>query len=116
MKLLFLLLLTSCEVELKPVAPLYDTFRAIHAERYVPHVNDCSNKCGDYLRALDKAGIKAQIIRYNTVEGYHAVVLVNGHYFSPTSGRSMWDINPKSITDVLEIGDLDDPKWGDEFQ
>ena len=96
--------------------PLYSTFKSIQAEKYKPHVNDCSNKAAKYLRALDKAGIKAHIVVYGTAKGLHAVVNVDGHYFDPTTGLSKWKIRRDSIAYAVRVDELDNPKYGDEFK
>jgi len=42
--------------------PLSKMFWALYKERNIIGQNDCSNKCGRYLRALVSKGYKAEIV------------------------------------------------------
>ena len=72
--------------------PLSKMFWSLYQERNIIGQNDCSNKCGKYVRALVKAGHKADIvvIRPHTSRYLHAVVKLskNGKttYLDPTKG------------------------------
>ena len=72
--------------------PLSKMFWSLYQERNVIGQNDCSNKCGRYLRALVAEGYKAEIIviRPHTSRYLHAIVrLQDGDqvtYLDPTKG------------------------------
>ncbi|MCM8539258.1 MAG: hypothetical protein NE328_03215 [Lentisphaeraceae bacterium] len=72
--------------------PLAKMFWSLYQERNVIGQNDCSNKCGRYVRALIAEGYKAEIvvIRPHTSRYLHAIVkLQDGDkvtYLDPTKG------------------------------
>ena len=72
--------------------PLAKMFWSLYQERNVIGQNDCSNKCGRYVRALVAEGYKAEVvvIRPHTSRYLHAIVkLHDGEevtYLDPTKG------------------------------
>jgi len=73
--------------------PLNDTFVSLCNERNVVNQNDCSNKCGRYVRELRSHGYEADIVvvERNRSMGseLHAVVKVGDNLFlDPVWGES----------------------------
>jgi len=72
--------------------PLAKMFWSLYQEKNIIGKNDCSNKCGRYVRALVAKGYKAEIvvIRPHTSRYLHAIVkLQEGDkitYLDPTKG------------------------------
>ena len=79
--------------------PLAKMFWSLYQEKNVIGQNDCSNKCGRYVRALVAKGYKAEIvvIRPYTSRYLHAIVkLTDGDkvtYLDPTKGIVAYDLN-----------------------
>ena len=78
--------------------PLAKMFWSLYQEKNVIGQNDCSNKCGRYMRALIAEGYQAEIvvIRPHTSRYLHAIVkLTNGEevtYLDPTKGIVATDL------------------------
>ena len=78
--------------------PLAKMFWSLYQEKNIIGKNDCSNKCGRYLRALIAEGYKAEIvvIRPHTSRYLHAIVkLKDGDkitYLDPTKGIVSHDL------------------------
>ncbi|MCH2206254.1 MAG: hypothetical protein MK132_10340 [Lentisphaerales bacterium] len=79
--------------------PLSKMFWELYQERNIIGQNDCSNKCGRYLRALVKQGHTAEIvvIKPHTSSMLHAIVkLTEGDkvtYLDPTRGTLAYDLD-----------------------
>ena len=73
--------------------PLARTFWHIHGQHYREGRNDCSNKAGQYARALNKKGYEAKVVvvepkGHKRVPTLHAIVEVDGKLFAdPTAGK-----------------------------
>jgi len=106
--ILLLTLLNSCKTVLVPI-PLQPLFWKIYKEKNVDDVNDCSNKSGKYLRALDARGIAGKVIVIKTKMGYHAIVKTGGGpYLDPTFGTASYNINDYGkFLFSLELNELD---------
>ena len=92
--ILFLLIpnfLIYAEDKLQSI-PLSKLFWSLYRERNIVGKNDCSNKCGRYLRALIAKGYKAEIIilRPHRSRYLHSVVKIIDNqlikYIDPTKG------------------------------
>ena len=95
--------------------PLSKMFWSLYQEKNIIGKNDCSNKCGRYLRALIAKGYKAEIvvIRPHTSRYLHAIVkLQDGYkitYLDPTKGIVAQDIKMLGSVQRLIAGNqLDD--------
>lgn len=78
--------------------PLAKMFWSLYQERNIIGQNDCSNKCGRYLRALVSQGYEAEIIviRPYTSPYLHAVIKLTEDdkvsYLDPTNGIVVDDL------------------------
>ena len=97
--------------------PLSKMFWSLYQERNIVGQNDCSNKCGRYLRALIAEGHTAEIvvIKPHTSRMLHAIIkLTDGEkvtYLDPTRGTLSNDLDilgsyKKSIqhTELASLG------------
>ena len=79
--------------------PLSKMFWELYQERNIIGQNDCSNKCGRYLRALVKEGHTAEIvvIKPHRSSMLHAIIkLTEGEkvtYLDPTRGTLAYDLD-----------------------
>ena len=79
--------------------PLSKMFWSLFQERNIVGQNDCSNKCGRYLRALVAKGHTAEIvvIKPHTSRMFHAIIkLTEGDkvtYLDPTRGTLSTDLD-----------------------
>ena len=78
--------------------PLNKMFWSLFQERNIIGQNDCSNKCGRYVRALRAQGHEADIvvIQPYTTRYPHAIVALNENgkitYLDPTRGTIGYDL------------------------
>jgi hypothetical protein len=101
--------------------PLSKMFWSLYQERNIIGQNDCSNKCGKYVRALIAAGHKADIvvIRPHNSRYLHAVVkLQDGNkvtYLDPTKGITCKDLDKLgSFKELITSNNLD--KMGEQYK
>ncbi len=87
--------------------PLSKMFWSLFQERNIIGQNDCSNKCGRYVRALVAKGYKADIvvIRPHQSRYLHAIVrLQDGEkvtYLDPTKGMISYDLDSMGNVEKL---------------
>ena len=78
--------------------PLSQMFWSLYQERNIIGQNDCSNKCGRYLRALVKEGHNAEIvvIKPHRSSMFHAIIKLTEDdkvtYLDPTKGTIAYDL------------------------
>ena len=101
--------------------PLAKMFWSLYQERNIIGKNDCSNKCGKYVRALIAEGYKAEIvvIRPHTSRYLHAIVkLYDGDkvtYLDPTKGIVANNLeNLGSFQKLIASNQLD--QLGEQFR
>lgn len=103
--------------------PLNGEFTKLYRKRNIVNVYDCSNKAGDFARALRKAGHKADlavVYKRRKKRGpmiLHAIVTLDGKWYDPTWG--IWgDPSPRFgiLKERVPFENIYDKKWGKEFK
>ena len=94
---------TTANVDPMNSMPLSEMFWSLYQERNIVGQNDCSNKCGRYLRALIAEGYEAEIVvvKPHRSSMLHAIIKVTEGekitYLDPTQGIVAYDLDMMGI-------------------
>ena len=102
--------------------PASEMFWSLFREKNVIGKNDCSNKCGRYVRELRRQGLEADIvvIRPYTGRYLHAIVKLTGKngkitYLDPTKGIILYKLdNLGSLKKIIAYKNLE--SMGDQYK
>ena len=101
--------------------PLKDEFFTIYREKYIKHVNDCSNKSAKYCTLLKWSGYDADVIITIIDMEHHAIVRVKeGNkflYCCPTEGTwSKSNVRYGVKTHLVLYDEFSNKDWRNEFK